>query len=387
MARAPKIIEDTEARPPEADRLAGWPHPREMPDLFGHAAAGEELLQSFLSGRMHHGWLLSGQSGIGKATLAYRFARHMLDSDELSDAGKTSLSMAPDHRIFRQVASLAHPGLFVLRRPGAAAADKPRQNIPVEEVRRLKHFLTMTAASTWRAVIVDAADDLNISSANALLKMLEEPPARTVFLIISASPARLFATIRSRCILLRLRPLDAGDLSSAVRAVCALADKEPPSSGEMARLALLAEGSPRRALELIAAEGVKTFEALRALLETLPRLDYSALHRLKDQLLAKDPEQSVKRFFDFLDFMLSKAIRQACAPGPREAASQAAPASFGQLIRPSNLALWTGLWETLHHLRAEAGRLNLDRSALLITVFAEIEKTAKQPAAAAPRAV
>ena len=214
MARAP-TVQETENLP-EADRLDGAPHPRMTAKLFGHRGAEQTLAEGLASGRMHHGWLLSGAEGIGKATLAYRFARAALShSDERDSAGK-SLSVSSETSGSRQVRALSHPGLLIIRRPYLIKDKRMAASIPVDEVRRLRQFLALSVEpKAWRVVIVDSADELNIAAANALLKSLEEPPPRTIFLLITSQPGRLLATIRSRCRVLPMSSLTPSQLRQA----------------------------------------------------------------------------------------------------------------------------------------------------------------------------
>ncbi|HWK33029.1 MAG TPA: DNA polymerase III subunit delta', partial [Hyphomicrobium sp.] len=214
MARAPAAAE-IEALP-EADRLAEFPHPRETEQLFGHSGVEATLAGALASGRVHHAWLLSGPRGIGKATLAYRFARAALAEPAERDPSGASLSIAPETTAARQVRALSHPGLLLIRRPYDVKAKRFATSIPVDEVRRLRSFLSHRAAGDgWRVVIVDEANELNVNAANALLKSLEEPPERTVFLLVSSAPGQLVPTIRSRCRALALSPLGAKDLHAA----------------------------------------------------------------------------------------------------------------------------------------------------------------------------
>jgi len=197
MARAPAVHEIEEL--PEADRLEGFPHPRATARLYGQEIAERTLADAFASGRMHHGWLLSGPEGIGKATLAYRFARFVLADAASRDMFGQSLDAPDDGASARQVRALSHPGLLVIRRAYDTKTKRFPATIPVDDVRRLKTFLGRTSETgAWRVVIVDRADELNISAANALLKSLEEPPPRTIFLLVSSAPGRLLTTIRSR---------------------------------------------------------------------------------------------------------------------------------------------------------------------------------------------
>ena len=238
MARAPAAAV-IEARP-EADRLEGFPHPRETAKLFGHEPAERALAEALASGRMHHAWLLAGPPGIGKATLAYRLARAALADP--SERSATDLTVPEDSRAARQVRALSHPGLLVIRRPWDDKAKRFATTIPVDEVRRLRSFLGHSAAeATWRVVIVDDANELNVNAANALLKSLEEPPPRTVFLLVAPAPGRLLPTIRSRCRTLVLAPLEPAALRAAATQALAAADVDAPEGCRLAQA-----GAPRR---------------------------------------------------------------------------------------------------------------------------------------------
>ena len=372
MARA-RIVDAEAEAPPEADRLAGWPHPRETRALYGHGAAEAIIGDAIASGRLHHGWLITGEEGIGKATFAYRLARFLLAQPETLPGAAPSLD-APDERTARQVASLSHPGLFVVRRAWDMAGKKFRQSIAIDEVRALRHFLQRTAATPWRVVVVDTADDLNLNSANAILKSLEEPPVRTVFLILSNAPGRLLPTIRSRCRVLRLEPLGAADLKAAVAQACEASERAAPDAEEMPVLARLGRGSARRVLQLMEGNALSIAEALTGLLASLPKLDRIALHKLVAVTGSRETE-TYTIAFDLLEEMLAEAMRAA--------ALDEAPKRFprlkalAKLMQEGSLADWGELWETIRQARGEAERLNLDKAALMLTVFEKIDETAK----------
>ena len=187
-----------------------WPEPRRNPDLIGHETAEQALIDSAASGRMPHAWLICGPEGIGKATLAYRFARYLLAGPQpagLFGAGETGLYVAPDHPVFRRVAAKGHADLMTVELGADPKTGRMRGEIVVDDVRAVSEFMHMTPAEGgFRVVIVDIVDAMNRNAANALLKILEEPPPQALLLLVCHAPGRVLATIRSRCRKLVLRP-------------------------------------------------------------------------------------------------------------------------------------------------------------------------------------
>jgi DNA polymerase-3 subunit delta' len=370
--RAPAVEEIDEL--PEADRLEGFPHPRETSILYGHETAEAALAQAFTSSRMHHGWLLVGRRGIGKATLAYRLARHLLAEPRERDPAGRSLEIPPTAPASRQVTALSHPGLRVLRRPYDPRTKRIGASIPVDEVRRLRSFLGHTGGdNAWRVVIVDSADELNINAANALLKSLEEPPARALFVLISAEPSGLLATVRSRCRRLDLAPLPPEPLKAAAGAALSAADMEMPAPDVWQRIERLADGSVRRALQLASSGGLDLYERVEAIFATLPKVDWGAAHVLADQMGFGAQEQRFEAFFDFFLGTLARLVRVA-ATGRGEADERALAQ---RLIKDDRLPAWAALWQTVLQERNDALELNLDRKALVLGALARLEAVAR----------
>jgi DNA polymerase III subunit delta' len=372
MARAP-VLQEMDATP-ESDRLDAAPHPRMAVKLHGHAAAEATLAAALAGGRMHHGWLIAGPQGVGKATLAYRFARAALSRPDERDRAGRSLSVSSETTGSRQVRALSHPGLLVIRRPYVHKDKRFTASIPVEEVRRLRQFLAMSAeADAFRIVIVDTADELNIAAANALLKSLEEPPPRTIFLLLTAEPGRLLPTIRSRCRMLHLEGLTAAELEAAATQALEAEGGKLPAAGDWPLIHRLSGGSVRRALSLATTGGIALHEAIAKHLASLPNSDWVALHALSEKLAPAAANQQYELFFELLSGMLARLIRAAVigAGDPGEVALA------GRLIGQAKLASFAEAWETLTREKAEADALNLDRKTLILDTFARLERASR----------
>jgi DNA polymerase III subunit delta' len=273
--------------PRKAEQGIAVRHPRETPDFFGHREAEAALLAAYRSGRIPHAWLIGGAAGIGKATLAYRMARFVLTHrDPLAPSVQQAETLAvdPPDPVARQVAVGAHGGLLVLER-GLNDRGVLRTVITVDETRETISFFGSTAAvEGWRVCIVDTVDELNPNAANALLKILEEPPQQSLFLLVSHAPSRVLPTILSRCRKLLLRPLDPDDVIRAASAAAEMAPGDPA----LLEAATAAEGSVARALNLLGGDALKLQQKTAALLATLPQVDPRELHALGDALGLSD---------------------------------------------------------------------------------------------------
>ncbi len=376
MARAISAAETEDI--PESDRLDGFPHPRMTARLYGHDACEAAFAEGFASKRLHHGWLVTGAEGTGKATLAYRMARFLLANPGDRDLFGQSLDVSEDSSASRQVRALAHPGLMLLRRPYDIKFKRFKTEIPVDDVRRLRSFLSLTAAEgQYRVVLIDTADDLNASAANAVLKSLEEPPARTVFILLSSSPGRLLPTIRSRCRTLHLNPLSPDTLKRAVaQAIAASSDDvtaSVPAGDDWLMLERLAGGSVRRVLSLQAAGGLDLQRRLDGLVLGLPHIDWTAVHTLADEVSSVAAETKFYLLQSLLSGLVARLVRA-------QATGAGAPADITlaqRLIGAERLAAWASLWETQAAENAVVEALNLDRKSLILQAFARLEAAAR----------
>src|ERR1700719_3037722 len=325
-------------------------HPRQTAELFGHRDAEAALLSAYRSGRIPHAWLIGGAAGIGKETLPYRMARFVLAhknplAPEVQRA--ETLFVDPTDPVARHVAAGAHGGLLTLER---TLNDKGvlRTVIAVDQTRETIPFFGSTAAvEGWRVCIVDTVDELNPNAANALLKVLEEPPRQSLFLLVSHAPAQVLPTILSRCRKLPLRPLATADVIGAAAQAAQIAADDPA----LTEAAEAAEGSVARALTLLGGDALKLQQRTAALLATLPRVDPRELHALGDALGGSD-RVALAAFIDSIDRWVSQRLRAGDAN-----------ANLPRLARLAEV------WEKISRAARDTEAYNLERKPLVFSVF------------------
>jgi DNA polymerase-3 subunit delta' len=360
----------------EPDRLEGFSAPREVDGLFGHDAAKAEFDDALHGGRMHHAWMLVGPEGVGKATLAYTLAREVLAlGDDAPGAPARPAPVTAKDAVFHKVAARSHPNLLLLRRSWMEKTKRYSQWIGVTEARRLRGFLGHTAGEAgWRVVIVDRADELNQNAANALLKALEEPPQRTLFLLVATAEGRIPVTIRSRCRMLRVGALGPEALEGAVHAALARDGYEVDAETLAAALSL-SEGSVRRALELATGEGIALYREILDGFGRLPELDGPRLHKSVERLGGPADSERLELFLSLLLGLLERLIRVAAigeGPMPEE------NALARRLIDWTSLPRWAEVWEAIGRAKADAASLNLDRSVLVLEAFYRLQQVARE---------
>ena len=341
------------------------PLPRANLDLVGHAAAEAVLKQLVDGGRLPHALLLSGPRGIGKATLAFRLARYVLwrggEGAGLdmfgapAETGLPGLALSSESGVFRRVAAGGHADLLTVERAFDPRRKRLRSEIVVADVREIGAFLHLTAAEGgWRVVIVDGADAMNRNAGNALLKILEEPPRRTLLVLVAHSPGKLLPTIRSRCRQMKLAPLADVELRGLLGRYCPALDEEAA-----ARVADLAEGSIGRALELTGSGGVELYQTMLAMLARRPGIDPLALHGFADRLARAEAEDSYRALEDLLRQHLARQAAAAARAGERDAAAR-----------------WSRLRDDVADDFARADGLNLDRKQTILGAFFAIDRAA-----------
>lgn len=356
-ARAARDTARTEA---EAGDLAHIPRPREQTRLLGHAGAEAAFAAALASGRLHHAWLIGGPAGIGKATLAYRVARRLV-ADPRTLPAPDSLDVPEDHPAARQVAVLSHPNLVALRRVQAPGAKTLPTRISVDAAREALALFGTTAGGEggWRVCIVDSAEDLNANSANALLKMIEEPPPRAIFLIVSHAPGRLLPTIRSRCRALALRPLAEADVRAVIEGFPPPFTRPDPAA--LARAVALCEGSVARAVALLDPATATVEAEVSALLAGLPESDGRRVLKLAETLAGRDAEPLLATALDAIQRHVTTELDRRQGEGP---------------------ARLLGLVEAAERISAsarEAAIYNLDRRPLVLAAFRELAAATGAP--------
>jgi DNA polymerase III subunit delta' len=359
-----------------ADAPGEVPAPRANPLLLGHETAEARLLQFFAANRLPHGLLITGPHGIGKATLAFRFARFLLAqvasagaSPLFAPASPSTLELPPEHPVFRRTANAGHADLLVVERGIDPKRNRPRTEIVVDDARAIASFLRLTPAEGgWRIVIVDTADDMNRNAANAVLKILEEPPPRALLILVSDNPGRLLPTIRSRCHRLVLRPLSDAILDTLLQRY-----RPDLKSGDREALMALAPGSIGHALELAEEGGVAVHRQLVSLLEALPDLDGLALHAFAEKVGRWGNDAGFRAFTELLPATLARAISEAAETGhgrqPRS--------SLAQKLGARSLDRWVQVWEKINELFALADAVNLDRKEVVLNAFFALEEAAR----------
>ena len=342
----------------ELDRFGASRHPRDVENLFGHEREEAQFLAAYRSGRMPHAWLLSGPEGIGKASFAYRAARFMLSHpDPTTDAVQRahSLESSFETGAGRRISAQSHGDLLAVRReiePGKKAIPT---EIKVDQIRKMIQFFETTAGEGgWRIAIIDTMDELNRSGANALLKLVEEPPPRSLFFMITSAPGRLLPTIRSRCRVLAFRALKEADLVKAL-----LAQPVPPSQPVALQAARHAGGSVKSALKLIDPATLSVIEHVEGVLRKLPALDRAELLQMADGLTGRERSNDYQTVIETVQNWIADQCRVRAGEGGHR------------------LAPLAEVWEKSARIAGETDRYNLDRRPFLLSLFADLAEAVR----------
>jgi len=329
--------------------------PSQSAFVLGHDAAKAQITNAFQSGRMHHAWLITGAEGIGKATLAYHAAMMIL-----SGGANNFDHSDPESRTVRLIRAGAHPDFFVLQRVADEKTGLRRAVISVEQARKVAPFLTMTATYSFgRVALLDEVHTVNVNGQNAILKLIEEPPAGTVLFLTATTAGALLPTIRSRCRVLALSPLR----DEQVKAVLMRLDHEALDGVDADKLLRFAGGSAGRALELLQTESLDLFDELGAILKTMPQLDMTRLYALADRLARKENAEK----FDVVVRLFLESLKDSILSAARGKAGE-------------RLDKRIEAWDDMRGIFAAAKTGNLDNKLALINAITTFNQTMKETA-------
>ncbi|MHA1539090.1 MAG: DNA polymerase III subunit delta' [Alphaproteobacteria bacterium] len=360
--------------------------PKEQTDLLGHDEALAHFWDVFNTGRAHHAWLVTGTKGIGKASFVYKIIREILAethvvqelataesstgglfgdalpmtapaTETLEEDVYTGEGLAPDHPVFKQVASGVHPDLFVMESELEMGAGS---QIKVDEVRKLSSFTTMTSANNgWRIALVDPVDQLNRNAANALLKILEEPPKKTLIFLVCHAPGKLLPTIRSRCRVLKMKTLPEDVIEELIEENFKLV-----SSGDQRMLTRYAEGSFGRAVNFYDNDGLTIYKSFLNLMETFPKFNTADLYKFCEKS-AKEADGFVTTVNMLFWWMGKNMTAVHTGDGAEE---------FSQYFKEENLPEWLALWDKMQELLGQTKVFHLDRKQVLLSLFSTMKK-------------
>ncbi|MAH83506.1 MAG: hypothetical protein CBB68_03980 [Rhodospirillaceae bacterium TMED8] len=357
--------------------------PRDNDELLGQDYAAHVLLNDFITGKLAHGWMLSGPKGIGKATLAYHFARYIFvegtdkknvsklyEQSQIRTGRFSPFYINPENPVFQRVAAGGHADFYAVE-CSLNSAGKLRSEIVVDDIRKAFRFLKMTAGEGgWRVVIIDSADDLNLNAANALLKVLEEPPAHTLLLLVCHNPGRLLPTIRSRCQKLRLKTLDYSTL-------IALINRHLPdiSLNEQEKILALADGSIGRALELARSDGTEIHDRLLSLLSKISVPSASDIEAFNTDFFTANSAANFDMLAELLRRILHRIILS--ASGHAGAVKMADDDVIDELALKGSLDRWLKVWDKTNRFLDNTKRINLDRKQVLLNIFLDISRVVR----------
>jgi len=339
-------------------------------NLIGQERAERTFLDAFNSGRCAHAWMLTGPRGVGKATLAYRIARFLLVHGNAGDrdggpglfdnglpaAKPDSLATDLENSACQRIIAGGHTDFLCIERAVNEETGAKKRDISVEQVRAIGKLFALTPGEGgWRVVVIDAVDDMNTNSQNALLKLLEEPPPKAMLLLVAHNPGRLLPTIHSRCRHLALPPL-APAVMKALLAAQVPGREIELASEDWDLLLKLAGGSIGRAFSLAGEGGIEIYKDVHTIFESLPNLDIEMLHKLGD-VIARDRDGDKFRILsELIDWSLLERIRSSV---------------------PGSLEGWFSVWEKANRMLRETEGLNLDRKQVVLEIFLSIEAAAR----------
>lgn len=355
---------------------------RNTQDLVGHEHAEKLFLDAFNADKIHHAWMITGPKGIGKATLAFKVARFLLNNPPVDDQGPGlfgdvlekvelhSLSTDMENPVNSQITAGSHPDFMIVERTEDPKTGKLRSNILVDDVRKINEFFHKTSTDGgWRVALVDTADEMNRNAANAILKILEEPPANSILIILANAPGRLLPTIKSRCRMLPLKPLKSDTVKEIL--IKHFPDQE---DNVIDGYVALSNGSPGYAISLIEHGGLKVYSEILGLLSTMPNINVPLMHDFAGAITTKKAGDTFKLFSELLSHFISRMIRHVSylntdhTHNIKEALTEEF-ALMEELGTNIPLDQWAELWEKVTEKMTTAERLHMDRKQTVIDIL------------------
>ena len=369
----------TELEPLQSDQQEGTLHPRETKSLYGHKTQEQRFLSAYNNNNLHHAWLLTGPKGIGKATLAWRIAKFLFAHQDNSNAElfvtgdkHVSLEIDENHIINNKVMALSEPGLLLIRCSYNEAKKQFNKNITVDQIRELNKFFSFSSTDgTRRIVIIDSVDDLNVNSANALLKSLEEPPHNSTFLLISHRPSMLLATIKSRCIELNCSPLKQKDLKSAL--IASGEDEEALDTG----IITLASGSVGNAFRLLNLDAINIYKLLLEIVETFPTINGEKAIFLSEMASKKNNNQNIDIIIELIELVISRLAYSGIGKDFDEIITNEKNILAKICFNLNQSQKWASLLGELRKKINYGLKVNIDPGTLVLDMVLKMNKTAR----------
>lgn len=361
----------------------GLQPPRLMTDIFGHQDVEAQLLELINSKHLPHALIFSGPEGIGKSTFSFRLARYLLKHGKNEEGGgglfgeplpaakAETLNVDHNDQVCRMIAASGHPDLLTVEREFDEKKGRFKGSVGIDSVRRIAPFMHMTASfNGWRIAIVDDADTMTNEAQNAILKILEEPPAQALLILICHRPGMMIPTIRSRCRVIHFQPLALDVFSSLLRKL------EPGlRDSDLATLYAITGGSAGQGLRLIEEGGLEVIYKVSGLLGQWPQWDWPQIHGLADNLSKPGQEDSYQSFVDVFQWSVEAMVRARARgdvlPSPVDSAQMV------QMANHYSFEEWLEICERLKQHFATASFANLDKRQSILGAFSIFDEARK----------
>tara|TARA_X000000368_G_scaffold115768_1_gene90259 strand:- start:214 stop:1371 length:1158 start_codon:yes stop_codon:yes gene_type:complete len=363
-----------------SDKIAGAPHPMLANEIIGHSSQKLSFLSSFASNRLPQCWLLAGDMGIGKASFAWLIAKFLLTTkyqpaDLKIDLSKTNINSILEPQsgsTLNRIISGSEQRVYVVRRGYNEKRKAFFKNISIEDVRKLQSYCSLSIADGGkRIIIIDTADDLNKSSSNALLKLLEEPPKNTIFLLISHQPNLLLPTIKSRCQKLSFSNLDQTDLGAVLTAIgCKIEPSDEVS------LSILSKGSAGAACRLINSNCINLYRDILNIASSLPNLNTNKILQLSQNYFAKAKPSEFEIFIEMMQHFFSRLCKTGVMQKPVLPSVTDNEAKIMKSLCPNlkSARLWSDVANISLAKLNKGYLLNIDIESLILDAFIYLEE-------------